>query len=820
MRAQGENGQAIADALGISEELLGTQIEQIFVKLGGSSWPEITAKAVQMGLIHPIDHKMGQRKKITKELTQPEIDRLFHRALLKSYLGQPYEAFSLYSAAYLALTQVHDPTYEAHVTVQMGLIYLQGKDYPAANRLLQKAHRASTKDTPLLPELSLLAGMLLTVSDNIPEAVDTCRYALELFQLQGNLYGQIQALISLAGILIDTGLLGEADSLLTRSLQIGKSLGSPHHLNLLRDTQSSRRLWLSGQFDRAEQVLANQETVLQQQIISPLFLVEFLRMRGTIYCDQARFIEAQAYLNIALTVAIEQDAWTLAPEVLTNLAWLQARQGNLELAWDIAKQAQALIVEGNMRENAQVRTLLGAIARQQGQYQMALFNLESAQKTFEGMDFKLGLWSCHLHLAQTYLDLGYERRAAASLQQIFPFAAQSGIGSAYFWDPDITARLSVFALSNEIEILFSASLAARLSQHLTVEDVELLNKPEQPQVCLSYIDLLKAMGTDEAFDRLHTLSISNGVPQQIRDQAQKALPHPWSTSMQPQKSDIRIFCLGPLQVERKGELIKDADWAGKSKAGRQKVKALLAYLVEQGRQGATKDALVEALWGEMAWGRDETKLESSLARTLSALRQVLEPDLISPAPSAYILTEDGRYYLNQELCWIDVVEFQYLMKQARDAKLCGQNEVAQAAYKEALSLYEGEYLRDVSGAEEWAGLQRFALSQQLGVALTALGSYRLEQGQTQEALMYFQDAIKEEPTNEIAHYKYIDALRREERIEEAIQAYQRCRKTYEQEVDEVPPETITQLYKEIKLEMKKSSLAAQVQPQRSLEAMQ
>jgi DNA-binding SARP family transcriptional activator len=629
---------------------------------------------------------------------------------------------------------------------------------------------------------------------------------LELFQLQGNLNGQVLTLISLAGILIDVGLLGEAGSLLTRSLQIGESFGSLHHLNLLRDTQSSRRLWLSGQFDQAEQILANQEKALQHQIISPLFLVEFLRMRGVVYCDQGRFVEAQVYLNIALTVAIGQDAWTLAPEVLTNLAWLYARQGKLALAWDLAKQVQALIVEGNIREYTQVRTLLGTIARQQGQHQTALFYLESAQKTFEAIDFKLGLWSCQLQLAQTYLDLGYERRAAASLRQIFPFAAQNSIGGAYFWDPVITAQLSVFALSNEIETLFAVSLATRLSQCLTINDVELLNIPEQPQICLSYICLLKAIGTDEAYDRLHSLSIANGVSQQIRDQAQKALPYLWNASMQPQRSEIRIFCLGPLQVERNGEPIKDADWAGKSKAGRQKVKALLAYLIEQGTLGATKDELVEAIWGETAWGRDETKLESSLARTLSALRQVLEPDLISPAPSSYIITEDGRYYLNLDRCWIDVVEFQHLMKQARDAKLSGSNAVAQEAYKKALSLYEGEYLRDVPKAEEWAGLQRFALSQQLGIALTALGNYHLEQGQTQEALTYFQDAIKEEPTNEIAHFKYIDALRREGRIEEAMSAYERCRKIYDQEVDEVPPETITQLYKNITLDIKESSL--------------
>lgn len=724
------------------------------------------------------------------QLAHPKF--LLYRARLQARTGQPNEALALLGEAQRVLSQDHHPRYEMMLLAQMGLIYVQQGDYASASRLLQQALHGASSDTLPPADLNLLISSLMAVSENVSTAVDIAQKALYQYELQGDLFGQAQTMIHLAGLAVDQGQMPQAQTLLAQSAQIIEQLGSPAYLKIMHITLAARRFWLAGDLAHAEQILEDGAALLHDSSISPLFSIKFRQMQANVTRDQGRWSQAESQVQATFDIAVKRQAWALKPDIIKTAAWLKLHQNDLAEAQQLAHQAQNLTIAENVRQSAQVRVLLGVLAHQGGRYQEALLHLETAQNIFAAQEATLELYGTRFHLTQTYFDLGYEEQAVASLSQALAFARENEVAGGYFWMPQLVARLCVVAIAKDVEARYATCLAAKLVNILTVDDLSILIRSDEAPHRLAALHLLKAMDTDEAQRQLQTLTLPNpNEPLTVgsTQSGEQALPN------------IRIYCLGNLRVERNAQAIEGSAWAGKSKAGRQKVKTLLAYLVERGKQGATKDELVEALWGSKAWGRDEARLESSLARTLSALRQVLEPDLLPPATSSFIINEEGRYYLNTSLCWIDGERFQDLIKEARVAKSRNDHIAAEAAYAEAKALYRGEYFRDISGAEEWAGLQRYALSQQLGIALMSLGGYHFETGAINDALTCYREAIEQEPTNHTAHYMLIDALRQDGRLEDAVLAYQHCRKIFDQEVDEEPPATITELYETIQKQL-------------------
>ena len=98
---------------------------------------------------------------------------------------------------------------------------------------------------------------------------------------------------------------------------------------------------------------------------------------------------------------------------------------------------------------------------------------------------------------------------------------------------------------------------------------------------------------------------------------------PGEAQQNKRETQLYIFCLGPLRVFRDGKYITETEW-GQTKGPTQKVKALFAYLLAKGSRGATKDAIMELLWG----GKPiNDKVEVRLHAALYYLRRALEPGL-------------------------------------------------------------------------------------------------------------------------------------------------------------------------------------------------
>ncbi len=271
-----------------------------------------------------------------------------------------------------------------------------------------------------------------------------------------------------------------------------------------------------------------------------------------------------------------------------------------------------------------------------------------------------------------------------------------------------------------------------------------------------------------------------------------------SSGIRPQ---LHIFCLGPLRVYQSGKLVTEADW-GQSRGPTQKVKALFAYLLAKAAHGATKDEIVELLWGEQP--ADGSKNDARLHTTLYCLRRALEPNLLPRAESQYVVHHEGLYVLAPPGgYWSDAAAFEDYCKHALRLDTAGQVDAAAHYRKLAEALYQGDYMSGllpcyteeyVNDCCQWRRYQLKAMYQTL---LLRLAQHHFDAGQDRLSLAYAQKTLVEDRCSEEAHRLVMILMHRAGHHNELVQQYHLCELSLAEAEDRGPsPETI-QLYQQL-----------------------
>jgi DNA-binding SARP family transcriptional activator len=150
-------------------------------------------------------------------------------------------------------------------------------------------------------------------------------------------------------------------------------------------------------------------------------------------------------------------------------------------------------------------------------------------------------------------------------------------------------------------------------------------------------------------------------------------------------SGLHVFALGPLRVERDGQLIRR--WGGE-KAGTRQAEAVFAFLFDRGERGAAKDEVVEMIWPDV----DLERADLAFHRTLGGLRSTLEPGRRGGDRGGAIAFHNDRYRLDAGLvAWSDVGAFEEAMTAASAS---ADPDLALQHLERARSLYRGDYLDD------------------------------------------------------------------------------------------------------------------------------
>jgi DNA-binding SARP family transcriptional activator len=201
---------------------------------------------------------------------------------------------------------------------------------------------------------------------------------------------------------------------------------------------------------------------------------------------------------------------------------------------------------------------------------------------------------------------------------------------------------------------------------------------------------------------------------------------------------LRVYCLGPLRVERDGVPIER--WGG-DKAGTYQAEALFAFLFDRRQRGLTKDEAAEVIWPEL----EIKKADTAFHRTLSALRRTLEPELRRGNESRAVPYHHDRYWLDPSLvAWCDVDAFEQRVAQGLRLRSQGDHQAARAALDEALTLYRGPYMDSSPffGDSVYVEERRSAVEGLYVEAQLALAALLEHEGRTGEALRHYRQALQ------------------------------------------------------------------------------
>jgi predicted ATPase/DNA-binding SARP family transcriptional activator len=147
---------------------------------------------------------------------------------------------------------------------------------------------------------------------------------------------------------------------------------------------------------------------------------------------------------------------------------------------------------------------------------------------------------------------------------------------------------------------------------------------------------------------------------------------------------VRFKILGPVEVERDGEALS---------VGGPKLRGLLAYLLLHTGDTLTSDVLIDVLWAE----HPPATARATLQVFVSKLRKFLG----SVGPSCTIETRGAGYALLVDFDRVDVLQFERLVEDGRQALAANDYPRALDALRRATSLWRGDPLSgcDLEGLE-------------------------------------------------------------------------------------------------------------------------
>lgn len=218
---------------------------------------------------------------------------------------------------------------------------------------------------------------------------------------------------------------------------------------------------------------------------------------------------------------------------------------------------------------------------------------------------------------------------------------------------------------------------------------------------------------------------------------------------------LNIACFGAFRATLDGiPLNFDTD----------KSRALLVYLALTAPQAQRRERLAGLLWSDAT---DERALHN-LRQTLSYLRKALKEEG-NPSPFLVIQRDAIQIHPSSDI-WVDVFDFNQGVQSAlahyhhnHSTIHANQSRLNLRRLERAMQLYQGPFLDQLylSGSplfDEWASLQREALSQQAIQALTVRADLHERRGEYAQARQYANQIVALAPWDEAAHVQVVRLL--------------------------------------------------------------
>jgi DNA-binding SARP family transcriptional activator/DNA-binding GntR family transcriptional regulator len=211
-----------------------------------------------------------------------------------------------------------------------------------------------------------------------------------------------------------------------------------------------------------------------------------------------------------------------------------------------------------------------------------------------------------------------------------------------------------------------------------------------------------------------------------------------------------------------------------------KSRALLARLALDANRTVSVERLVDDLWGEAAPPRSAPKMVQIY---VSQLRKVLPPDVLRTRPPGYVIDLDPEV--------LDVTRFARLRSAGRAALGAGDASTAAANFRDALALWRGQALAEFP--EPFARVEGAHLEELRLQCIEDRIEADLAAGRHADVIGELEASVVRHPLREALHRQLMLALYRAGRHAEALAAYERYRRTLDEELAIEPSAAMKEL---------------------------
>lgn len=228
-----------------------------------------------------------------------------------------------------------------------------------------------------------------------------------------------------------------------------------------------------------------------------------------------------------------------------------------------------------------------------------------------------------------------------------------------------------------------------------------------------------------------------------------------------------------------------------------KVRALLAFLSIEASRPHRRSTLAGLLWPDS----HESAARASLRNALSNLRLTI---LDGQGTPHFLLCDLETIQFNlASNQWIDVHDFEEKIAVGKGEKAKADLESPIKLFKEAVEIYQGNFLegfslRDSPAFDEWQLLKREDLMQKAISTLSRLTEYYKQCGDYLLACDYAQRLVNIAPWHEEAHRSLMELYAKSGQRSLALAQYELCRRRLDQELDVQPGVETIQLYDRIR----------------------
>lgn len=456
--------------------------------------------------------------------------------------------------------------------------------------------------------------------------------------------------------------------------------------------------------------------------------------------------------NTALRLVDNTGIQSMALHIHFHSCIANVTTNHLEAARENLDNLKALVIPGQLMNEVLYHQAAGVLAWHENDLNKAYEWIKRATELSKhaGINFS---YAFHLPgLAIIMFERGNVNEAERAIQQAEKIARSEGLTYCLF---DIELFKAYFALQqgHRESVLKSLSNALELGSKDNRIGSVWWRSHIMTRLCML------ALEAEIHTDYVHFIITKRKL---MPDRGGNALEQwPWP---------VRIYTLGGLRIEIDG---KPLVFSSKPPA---KPLELLKTLIAMGGQKVKTSRLADRLWPD-AEGDDALE---SFKITLRRLRKLLRHNDILPL-------HECSLSLNLDNCWTDVNALSQLSNSSSDLE---KEHTRVHGFHEIIRLYAGSFLEgdDILPAIQLREQLRSTFLQ----AVSHLGQYYESTLQWQQAIDCYEKGLKAEELTEVFYQQLITCYLRLDLPAEAIQAYNRCQRIFEQELG-IQPSAKTQM---------------------------